>query len=89
MSRLFENLIKVTALGAVLYGAYKLGEKNAISSIEKGEPISEGDGKFDNEITEIHNLIQELKSKVGKTQRDKNNIELLEIKMKQLLKNNK
>ncbi len=33
MSRLFDNLLRAAGVGAILYGVYKLGEKNALRSI--------------------------------------------------------
>lgn len=83
MSRLFDNLLKAAGVGAILYGVYKLGEKNALSSIEQEQtPIVEDKPKT--EIDVINDMIQELKQKVNKTRKDKDNIELLEIKLKQL-----
>lgn len=81
MSRLFDNLLRAAGVGAILYGVYKLGEMNATTSVEN-EGISETktEGDF------IRETIQNLKSKVGKTVNEKNTLELLEIKLKQLNK---
>lgn len=84
MSRLFDNLLKAAGVGAILYGAYKLGEKNALSSMEQEEQPIKVEEKPKTEIDVIYDMIQELKRKVGKTRKDKDNIELLEIKLKQL-----
>lgn len=84
MSRLIDNLLKAAGVGAILYGVYKLGEKNALSSMGQEEtPINVGE-KPKSEIDIINDMIQELKRKVSKTRKDKDNIELLEIKLKQL-----
>lgn len=83
MSRLFDNLLKAAGVGAILYGVYKLGEKNALSSMEQ-EVTPKIEEKPKTEIDIINDMIQELKRKVGKTRKDRDNIELLEIKLKQL-----
>lgn len=81
MNRLFDNLLKVAGVGVVLYGVYKLGEMKALSSVEDdGTPETKTEGDF------IRETIQNLKSKVGKTLKEKNTLELLEIKLKQLNK---
>ena len=84
MSRLFDNLLKAAGVGAILYGVYKLGEKNALNSM--GESVKQGEveEKPKTEIDIINDMIQELKSKVNKTRKDKDNIELLDIKLRQL-----
>lgn len=84
MSRLFDNLLKAAGVGAILYGVYKLGEKNALSSMEQEETPNRFTSKIDEEIDGINNMIQELKRKSGKTKKDRDNIDLLEIKLKQL-----
>ncbi len=83
MSRLFDNLLKAAGVGAILYGVYKLGEKNALRSMEQ-EQTPKIDDKPKTEADIILDMIDELKRKVGKTRKDKDNIELLEIKLKQL-----
>jgi hypothetical protein len=84
MSRLFDNLLKAAGVGAILYGAYKLGEKNALSKLEDEGKIEKDLNKPKTEIDVVYDMIQELKKKVGKTRKDRDNIELLEIKHKQL-----
>ena len=92
----FSDLVKVAAVGALVYGAYKLGEKQAQkkSNLPKDElqpeeieevEIVEVDGEKSEKET-IEELIKNLKSKPNKTAKDKNTIELLEIKLKQLIK---
>ena len=83
MSRLFDNLLRAAGVGAILYGVYKLGEKNALRSMEQEQtPMIDDKPKTEADI--ILDMIDELKRKVGKTRKDKDNIELLEIKLKQL-----
>ncbi len=89
-----KNLIKIVAMGAVVYGAYKYDKSVGDKSIqpEKREnpfpelteyPFVEID-ETETEIQQVTELIQELKSKPNKPQKDRYNIELLEIKLKQL-----
>jgi len=91
MSRdgLFGNLLKVAGAGALLYLAYKLGEQHANQSLENlKQPVEDLPyQEMVRENTEEKNvieLIRELKSKKNKTKNDKYNIELLEIKLKQI-----
>jgi len=84
MSRLIDNLLKAAGVGAILYGVYKLGEKNALSNLENQGVIEKDLKKPKTEIDVVNDMIQELKKKVGKTRRDRDNLELLEIKHKQL-----
>lgn len=53
----------------------------AVEEATRPEPIKE---KEPSEKDYILNLIKELKSKKNKTQKDKNNLGLLEVKLKQL-----
>jgi hypothetical protein len=84
------NILKFAAVAAVVYGAYKLGES-------KSQKINNNSRDYSNtnedeylktdelsEIQFVENLINELKSKENKTKKDRDNIELLEIKLKQL-----
>ena len=90
----FRNLIKMAAFGAVVYGAYKYGKSKGDKPLveeKKPNPFPElGTYPFvevDESETEekyVLELIQELKTKPNKTKKDRYNIELLEIKLKQL-----
>jgi hypothetical protein len=84
MSKLFDNLLKAAGVGVILYGVYKLGEKNALSSMEQEITPNKFTSKIDEEINGINTMIQELKSKSCKTKKDRDNIDLLEVKIKQL-----
>jgi hypothetical protein len=89
----FSDLVKIAAVGALVYGAYKLGEKQSQkkSNIPVKEPLDEEfevveveEDKSEEQV--ILELIENLKKKPNKTAKDKNTIELLEIKLKQLRK---
>jgi len=94
MSRdgLFGNLLKVAGAGALLYIAFKLGERHANQNLEAPiDPVQPTqDVPYEVVVEEkteeqhVVELIQELRDKKNKTRNDKYNIELLEIKLKQL-----
>ena len=94
MSRdgLFGNLLKVAGAGALLYVAFKLGERHANQNLEAPiDPVqTTQDVPYEVVVEEkteeqhVVELIQELRDKKNKTKNDKYNIELLEIKLKQL-----
>jgi hypothetical protein len=93
MSRdgLFGNLLKIAGAGALLYVAYKLGEHHANQNMSVGsdknvQPVIDAPAVevTNNEEEYIMGLIRELRSKPNKTKSDRDNIELLQIKLKQL-----
>lgn len=94
MSRdgLFSNLLKVAAVGAVVYLAYKLGEQRGTQKLKvASEPIRPIQDVFYEDVPQekseeenVVDLIRELRNKPNKTKNDKYNIDLLEIKLKQL-----
>ena len=65
MSRLVDNLLRAAGVGAILYGVYKLGEKNALSKLEDEGKIEKDLNKPKTEIDVVYDMIQELKKKVG------------------------
>ena len=81
---LFGKLLKVAGAAAILYGAYKLGEHNANQKIQNELPPEPLKEKTEEE--EVLELIKELKDKPNKTRDDKFNIDLLEVKLKQIRK---
>ena len=87
MSRALNNLLKIAGAGIALYGVYKLGERRgaeaAMEEKQEEEPNPLTDG-FNKEIQEISDYINELMNKPSKTKRDRDNIDLLEIKLRQL-----
>jgi uncharacterized membrane protein YebE (DUF533 family) len=83
-----NTIVKLGALAAVVYGAYKLGEYQAKKSVNV-KPESRPQLAFDevpnkNEEDYVSKLINDLRNKPNKTQKDRNNIELLEVKLKQI-----
>ena len=96
----FKDILKIAAVGAVVYGAYKLGEKRGqkkyidIEPIEEekdfysvvDEKLNEGKSALDKEINYIKDIIKGLQEKSNKTKSDKNTLDLLKIKLEQLMK---
>lgn len=90
-----RNLLKLIAIGAVVYGAYKLGErqgqktlidrndKDFLDSID--ESLQEGTQLVNSEIEYVKNLIETIKRKPNKNSRDRNTLDLLKIKLEQLI----
>lgn len=81
---LFGNLLKITGAGALLYGVYKLGEYHANQKVQNTLPPESPKEKTEEE--EVIELINEMKRKPNKTRADRNNIDLLDVKLKQIRK---
>jgi aspartate-semialdehyde dehydrogenase len=82
---LLGNLLKIAGAGALLYGAYKLGEYHANQQLQGNViPVINDEPKIETEEEKVLGLIQELKGKPNKTKTEKFNIELLEVKLKQI-----
>ena len=82
---LLGNLLKIAGAGALLYGAYKLGEYYANQQLQDNAiPVINDEPKIETEEEKVLGLIQELKDKPDKTKTDKLNIELLEVKLNQI-----
>ena len=89
---LFGNVLKIAAASLILYVAYKLVEKNLNKKTESTVPpvASDEDTTYEEVVEEkteeqyVVELINELRDKKNKTKNDKYNIELLEIKLKQI-----
>ena len=81
----FSTLLKWGAAAAILYAAYKVGQKSATP---KQQPVMEPEVEvFNDEVDEeiyVANVLKELKDKVNKTKQDRYNIGLLEVKLEQL-----
>jgi Rieske Fe-S protein len=82
MSKLLGNLIKGAIGFGALYVAYKVGEsmgkdkdKNLVQSVKD---------EINSEIQFITDLINEYKNKPNKTKKDRDNMDLLNIKLEQL-----
>ena len=79
-----REVLRYAFFGALIYGAYKLGEKNAKDEVE--EPVKKSEEpKEQSEADYIREIIECLQTKPNKNRKDKDNIELLNIKLKQLL----
>jgi len=84
-----KNIIKWGLLATVVYGAYKAGQQNSKQNIEppqpkpQPEPVIEFDSNSEEDY--ILDLIREIKNKPNKTQKDRYNIELLQVKLNQIL----
>ena len=82
MSQFLGKTLKVLGAAALLYGAYKLGK--GMNSIPVNDVVVEHEDTECEEEKYITELINELKGKSNKTKKDKYNIELLEVKLKQI-----
>ena len=83
---LFGNLLKIAVAGAILYGAYKLGEYHANQKVQETLPKVKNPEVIEekSEEAQVVDLINELRRKPNKTKSDKFNIDLLEVKLKQI-----
>jgi hypothetical protein len=83
---LFGNLLKIAGAGALLYGVYKLGEHQANQKVQETLPkVKEPEViKEKSEEGQVVDLINELRRKPNKTRSDKLNVDLLEVKLKQI-----
>lgn len=91
MSKLLSNLIKGALGVGALYVAYKVGESMGKdkSDENKGDTLLEKvKSELDYEIDFITDLIKDYQDKPNKTKKDKDNLDLLKIKLKQLEKQN-
>ena len=70
-----KTILKWGLVAGAIYGAYKLGQMSK-ENLPDEEPVSE--------IDEIQGEINRLQSKPNKTVKDRDIIELLKIKLKQL-----
>lgn len=96
-----KNILKLAALGAVVYGAYKYGEYKGEQKSSEPDYEPKGDNKVMKKVDEVvqetkdeiqlqievvRAFIEELVRKPNKTQKDKDNLDLLNIKLEQLNK---
>jgi hypothetical protein len=86
MSKLLGNIFKLAIGAGVVYVAYKVGES---MGKDKNKNLLKGvKSEIDTEIELITSLIKELRDKPNKTKKDKDNLDLLGIKLKQLERKN-
>lgn len=79
--------MKILFVGGLVYGAYKLGQKKGQQQSQNLQMI-EIDDEIEIDKSEedyIRELIDSLRKKPSKTRKDRDIIELLEVKLKQLL----
>lgn len=95
----FKDILKVMAVGALVYGAYKYGETQgekrsrsplpptppSSDDIEEAELVDEGMTEKDY----IIQILDSLKTKPNKTRKDRDTMELLQIKLQQILNGKK
>lgn len=72
-----KTLLKWGLVAGAIYGAYKLGQMS-----KEYDDVTENS----TELSEVENAINQLQSKSNKTTKDKDILDLLKIKLKQLTK---
>ena len=86
MSKLLSNLIKGALGVGALYVAYKVGE--GMAKDKDKNLLEKAKSELDYEIEFITGLIKDYQEKPSKTKKDKDNLDLLKIKLQQLEKQN-
>lgn len=84
MSRTLEKLLKVALGVGVVYAAYKIGEETGKN--KENDLVDSEKSELDSEIEFISGLIKDYKDKPNKTKKDRDNLDLLNIKLVQLKK---
>jgi hypothetical protein len=82
MSRLLGNLIKGALGFGALYVAYKVGE--SMGKDKEKNLVESAKNEVDSEIQFVTDLINDYKNKPNKTKKDRDNMDLLNIKLEQL-----
>jgi len=82
MSRLLGNLIKGALGFGALYVAYKVGE--SMGKDREKNLVESAKNEVDSEIQFVTDLINDYKNKPNKTKKDRDNMDLLNIKLEQL-----
>ncbi len=86
MSKLLSNLVKGALGVGIIYVAYKVGE--SMAKDEKKNILEDAKSELDYEIEFITGLIKDYQEKKNKTKKDKDNLDLLKIKLEQLQRQN-
>lgn len=85
-----SQILGVAAVGGLIYLAYKYGEKEGQKNTrEVDKKVEVEDAEIVDEKSEedcIREIIESIKKKQNKNQKDRDTIELLQIKLKQLKK---
>ena len=76
------QLFTVVAVGAILYGAYKYGQ--SVCEEESTGRVNTVKSEIEKEFDLTMELINELKLKPNKNRKDRDNLDLLNIKLMQL-----
>ena len=85
----FSTLLKWGAAAAILYAAYKVGQKSVTPKEQPVVPsVNEPEVEIFNDQADeeiyVVNVLNELQNKQNKTKQDRYNIGLLEVKLEQL-----
>jgi hypothetical protein len=75
-----KNIIKLGLVAAAIYGAYKLGQMSKENENKTSDP------EHLSELDEVEIAIGGLERKPNKTQKDRDILDLLKVKLKQLTK---
>ena len=89
-----KNIWKALAVGALLYGAYKLGEKHGEKKLVDNQELGNESNQIEDaevvesksEMDKILEIMDSIRKKPNKTQKDRNTLDLLKIKLDQLIK---
>lgn len=83
-----SDILKAAAVAALVYGAYKIGESQGRKTYDNlnDSPDSNEPTEVKSEKDFILQLIDSLKNKPNKTSKEKDTLELLKIKLNQILK---
>jgi hypothetical protein len=84
MSNFLSNLTKAALAAGVVYVAYKVGE--SMGKDKDKNLLESAKSEIDSEIEFITDLIKEYQDKPNKTKKDKDNLDLLNIKLETLLR---
>ena len=86
MSKILENIVKALLAAGVVYVAYKVGE--SMGKDKDKDLLESAKSEIDSEVEYITGLIKEYQDKPNKTKKDKDNLDLLKIKLDTLLREN-
>lgn len=86
----YKNILKALAVGAIVYGVYKYGEKKGKETKEVSDEIedineSENSDPIIEEKNYIMGIIDQINSKSIISKKDRDNLGLLEVKLKQMI----
>lgn len=76
------KLFRIAGTAAIIYGAYKYGQ--SVGKEELKGPVDTIKSEIEKEFDLTMDLINELKSKPNKSKKDRDNLDLLSVKLMQL-----